>query len=149
MWQSAADRQNTKRSTRTRRTSFCLLGATNEKLADFFGVSGKTIDNWIRDVPEFLRALKKGRDDADARVADSLFNRALGYKHRAVKIFQAGGTTIEHAYTEHYPPDPTSCIFWLKNRQPAQWRDKPVQEDSEKSDEMLKQLADAIRNSPQ
>ena len=23
-----------------------------------------------------------------------------------------------------YPPDPTSMIFWLKNRQPLVWRDK-------------------------
>jgi hypothetical protein len=26
-------------------------------------------------------------------------------------------------YTEHCPPDPTSCIFWLKNRDPDRWRD--------------------------
>ena len=26
-------------------------------------------------------------------------------------------------YTEHYAPDPTSCVFWLKNRRPDQWRD--------------------------
>jgi hypothetical protein len=25
---------------------------------------------------------------------------------------------------KHYPPDPTSMIFWLKNRQPQKWRDK-------------------------
>ncbi len=27
-------------------------------------------------------------------------------------------------YVEHYAPDTTAAIFWLKNRQPAQWRDK-------------------------
>ena len=26
-------------------------------------------------------------------------------------------------YVEHMPPDPTSMIFWLKNRDPARWRD--------------------------
>ena len=31
-------------------------------------------------------------------------------------------------YVEHYPPDTTACIFWLKNRQPALWRDKVQQE---------------------
>jgi hypothetical protein len=25
---------------------------------------------------------------------------------------------------EHYPPDTTACIFWLKNRQPGRWRDR-------------------------
>jgi hypothetical protein len=26
-------------------------------------------------------------------------------------------------YVEHVPPDVTACIFWLKNRDPAHWRD--------------------------
>ena len=26
-------------------------------------------------------------------------------------------------YQEHVPPDVTACIFWLKNRDPARWRD--------------------------
>jgi hypothetical protein len=26
-------------------------------------------------------------------------------------------------YVEHMPPDPTSMIFWLKNRDPERWRD--------------------------
>ena len=25
---------------------------------------------------------------------------------------------------EHCPPDPTACIFWLKNRKPKDWKDK-------------------------
>ena len=33
------------------------------------------------------------------------------------------GKTIEHHYIEHYPPDPTSMIFFLKNRRPDRWRD--------------------------
>jgi hypothetical protein len=27
--------------------NYCLLGATNEMLGDLFGVTGRTIDNWI------------------------------------------------------------------------------------------------------
>ena len=26
-------------------------------------------------------------------------------------------------YREHVPPDVTAAIFWLKNRDPARWRD--------------------------
>ena len=33
------------------------------------------------------------------------------------------GTTVEHKYIEYYPPDPTSMIWWLKNRRPVRWRD--------------------------
>ena len=35
-------------------------------------------------------------------------------------------------YTEHYPPDTTACIFWLKNRQKAAWRDRQEVEHSGK-----------------
>jgi len=26
-------------------------------------------------------------------------------------------------YIEHVPADPTNAMFWLKNREPDQWRD--------------------------
>ena len=49
---------------------------------------------------------------------------ANGYSHPAVKVFmKLDGTTVEHKYIEHYPPDPTSMCFWLKNRRPDRWRD--------------------------
>ena len=43
----------------------------------------------------------------------------------AVKIFMPAGAKkpIYAPYVEHMPPDPTSMIFWLKNRDPARWRD--------------------------
>ena len=34
-------------------------------------------------------------------------------------------------FIEHFPPDPTSMIFWLKNRQPDKWRDKRETGDDE------------------
>ena len=33
--------------------NYCLLGATNDELAEFFGVSPSTIDNWIAGHPDF------------------------------------------------------------------------------------------------
>lgn len=102
----------------------CLLGATNEQLADFFGVAVATIHNWKDAHPEFLDALKAGKEEADSRVAQSLYRRALGYEHSAVKILSYEGESFEHEYTEKYPPDTTAAIFWLKNRQPHLWRDR-------------------------
>lgn len=105
---------------------FCLLGATNAELANSFDVSMSTIDKWIREIPAFSRSVKAGRKEADANVADRLYARATGYSHQAVKIFMpAGAEEPVHApYTEHYPPDATSAIFWLKNRRRNEWRDR-------------------------
>jgi len=104
--------------------NYCLLGATNEKLAELFGVAGATIDKWIKEKPEFSGAIKEGRDIADARVGQALYERATGYSHKAVKLFQFEGAIVEGEYIEHYPPDATSMIFWLKNRRPDLWREK-------------------------
>ena len=102
----------------------CLLGSTDEELADFFGVVPQTIYNWQASHPEFLESIKRGKMMADAEVADRLYRRALGYEHEAVKIFQFQGAPVEVPYTEIYPPDTQAASLWLRNRQPKKWRDK-------------------------
>jgi hypothetical protein len=104
----------------------CLLGATDAELADFFEVSEATVNNWKNDHPEFLESIKQGKDEADSNVANSLYRRALGYEHDAVKIVADAktGAHVAVPYVEHYPPDTAAAIFWLKNRQKAKWRDK-------------------------
>ena len=110
--------------------ALCLLGATNADLARIFGVGITTVDRWIAAHDEFRGALKSGRDEADAQVAKSLYRRALGYSHKAVKIITVAsgnnqGSVVEEVpYIERYPPDTVAAIFWLKNRRPDLWRDK-------------------------
>lgn len=100
----------------------CLLGATDEQIADFFGVTVQTLLNWCDAHPQFLEARKNGKERADAKVAEALYHRALGYSHPAVKIMSYEGSSWEHEYTERYPPDTAAAFIWLKNR--AGWRDK-------------------------
>lgn len=108
----------------------CALGATDVDVAELLGVSVPTIDKWKQSKPDFLQALKAAKASADARVEQSLYRRALGWKHKAVKILAVanganqGSSVEEIPYIEHYPGDTTAQIFWLKNRQPERWRDK-------------------------
>lgn len=106
----------------------CKLGATDAELADFFEVSITTVKNWQRAHPDFLAALKSGKEEADNRVERSLYHRAVGYEHDAVKIFQVGGKPLIVPYRERVAPDTTAAIFWLKNRQSNLWRDVSRQE---------------------
>lgn len=109
----------------------CLLGATDKDMASFFDTTEQTINAWKDAYPEFLESLKKGKDAADATVAQKLYHRAIGYEHPEIvtATFQ-GKITDTKEVTKHYAPDPTAAIFWLKNRQPAKWRDKQEIESS-------------------
>ena len=104
------------------------LGATNATLAHFFEVSQTTVEKWLSDNPSFASSLHHGRTWADAHIADNLYRRATGYDNpNAVKILANKDDPerpIYARYTEHYPPDVTACMFWLKCRQPELWREK-------------------------
>lgn len=102
----------------------CLLGATDKKLADFFGVSEQTINAWKNKHPEFLESIKESKVLSDSEVVKSLYERATGYSHPEDKIFNDNGKPLIVKTVRHYPPDSTAMIFWLKNRQPELFRDK-------------------------
>lgn len=102
----------------------CLLGATDRDLADFFAVDIATLYRWKTSHPTFCEALKEGKNYKDSQVEKSLLERATGYNCPETKVFCHNGEIITANVTRHYPPDPTSMIFWLKNRQPEKWRDK-------------------------
>lgn len=103
----------------------CALGAIDVQLADFFNVCEDTINEWKKVYPEFSESLKKGKSKYDNEtVVNSLLHRAIGYQHKEDKIFMHNGKPVIVETIKHYPPDPTSCIFWLKNRLPDEWREK-------------------------
>lgn len=105
--------------------NLALLGATDAQMAKIFDVSEQTFNAWKHKHPKFLEALKEGKEEADAKVVKSLYNRALGYSHADEKIFNDNGKALIVPTTKHYPPDVTAAIFWLKNRQSKIWRDRP------------------------
>ena len=107
---------------------YALLSATDEQIANLFGVSQQTLNAWKNKHPKFLEALKEGKDEADSKVAESLYNRAMGYKCPETKaqwVQDDQGGRWEYATLEkQYPPDTQAASLWLRNRQSAKWRDK-------------------------
>lgn len=105
----------------------CRLGATDLDVAEMLKVSPRTLYNWRNTKPEFAAALVTGKEIADERVERSLYQRACGYEQEEVKIFMPSGSTepVYAKFTAKHAPDVTACIFWLKNRRPEQWRDRP------------------------
>lgn len=105
--------------------NYCLLGATDKDLATYFDTTEETINNWKVDYPEFFQSLSRGKEQADAEIAQSLFHRAKGYSHKELvtATFQ-GQITDTMEVEKFYPPDTEAAKFWLKNRRRGQWSDK-------------------------
>lgn len=108
-------------------TDLCLLGLTNDELANRFDVHPTLIDTWISTVPEFRKAVWDGREGADAEVARALFLAAKGYEHpeddiRSVPIGgNSGSEIVITKTTKHYPPNDRAAQVILRNRQRARW----------------------------
>lgn len=124
----------------------CRLGATDKAIADFFEVNEDTINEWKKKHTDFSESLKRGKIQADAEVADKLFQRATGYSHPDVDIKVIGGKIKKTKLIKHYPPDTTAAIFWLKNRAKDIWREKQhIQFDPEMAtDEQLDKIIDSL-----
>jgi hypothetical protein len=105
---------------------YCLVGATNEVLADYFGVTRRTIPNWIATHPDFADAVRKGRIVADAKVVHALFERATGFSGKVTRTTRYRGEKHTITTTVSYPPDTQACMFWLRNRQPEYWEATPA-----------------------
>lgn len=122
-------------------------GFTEQEIADLMGISLRTLNYWKEKHPEFLQALKEGKEVPDDAVERSLFERATGYEHEDTYFSNYQGEVTATTYQKHYPPDPTSMIFWLKNRRPERWRDK--QELTGPNGETLKIEIEVVnKNSP-
>jgi hypothetical protein len=104
----------------------CLLGATNPQLAEVFDVSPRTIDSWIASIPEFGKAVREGRAVANAQVARSLYERAIGFRHTVARTLLHRGEERTITNTVQYPPDTQACIFWLRNRCRENWDVRPA-----------------------
>lgn len=108
----------------------CKLGATDADLADFFGVTKRTIERWRTAHEDFCRSVTIGKDEADNAVERSLYQKAVGYEQEAVKIFMPAGASepVYAPYREKIAPDTAAAIFWLKNRRKENWRERSEQD---------------------
>ena len=99
----------------------CKLGATDKEIADFFNICEATVNNWKESEPEFLESIKRGKIEADIKVAESLYKRALGYEYKETRVSEKDGVTVT---TKQLAPDTAAIMAWLNNRRPEQFRSK-------------------------
>lgn len=86
--------------------SWARDGITEENIAKKMGVSYSTLRVWKDKFPALSAALKNGKEVIDAAVESALLKQALDGNLGAI-------------------------CFWLKNRKPDKWRDKPPEQTGE------------------
>lgn len=117
-------------------------GLTEEQIAHNMGITRETLRVWKNKFPAISSALKKGKEVVDIEVENALLKKAMGYNVEVKKTFKVrivdydqdtGKKIMEREELQtgvdevHIPADTTAQIFWLKNRRPESWRDKPVE----------------------
>lgn len=122
--------QPTKFNAKVQKQILCmaLKSFTDVEMADILNITEATLTNWKKKHAKFFMSVKDAKAEADKSVVKSLHERACGFQcpveERTIII---DGKEHTEKITKFYPPDPTSMIFWLKNRQPKEWRDKQEQ----------------------
>ncbi|MGN6768262.1 MAG: helix-turn-helix domain-containing protein [Rhizobiaceae bacterium] len=102
-----------------------LLGLTDKEIAEFFGVTERTLNNWKNEYPAFFQSLSEGKTIADAEVADSLYKRATG-EHVIVEKAYRNKTTgeVEIVKVKQFIPGESGAAkLWLTNRRRQNWAD--------------------------
>ena len=101
-------------------------GLTDEQIAHNMCISPSTLYEWKNAYSEFSESLKRGKEVVDRQVENALLKRALGYEYEEVsEKYELGILTERKVTKKQVVPDTTAQIFWLKNRKPSDWRDKP------------------------
>lgn len=120
-------------------------GLTDEQIAEKCGIVPSTLYEWKNKYSEISESLKKGKEIVDIEVENALLKRALGYTHKIIKPFQYQGEVVVAEFIEEVAPDVTAQIYWLKNRKPDKWRDKPEVNENEKDMQTAREILVAVR----
>ena len=113
-------------------------GFSDKRLCALLDVAESTLNLWKQKYPDFYEAMVKGKDEFDTGVAEkALLKRVKGYSFTEVtreplivkdldgsKVLADAKLSVTKKVRKHVPPNPTSIVFFLKNRAPQRWKDQ-------------------------
>ena len=118
-------------------------GLTEKQISEKMGISYLTFNEWKARFPQIPEALKRTKEIVDREVEAALYNSAVGHHYtvkkpiKLKKTMRDGNKMIEEEHIEYVeedvfiPPQNVAQFFWLKNRKPKEWRDRPIALDAE------------------
>lgn len=130
----------------------CRLGLTDNEIALYFEIKIQTFWMWRAKHPDFVAALRTGREFAHERVERAAYQCAVGYTIQEIKLFHHQGMVVEHPVDVYYPPDGKLAMRWLESARAKKWANpnkvelsgpggKPVEIENMDSKELAKRIA--------
>ena len=107
-------------------------GLSQRQIAHNMGIGYTTLKEWLHRYPAIAAPLKdRAKSLADLEVENALRKRALGcvvretiYERQRNKETGEYEMVVVRIVEKEIAPDITAAIFWLKNREPGDWREK-------------------------
>ena len=134
-------------------------GEDDRAIARRMRVPERTLLRWKRAGGPLGEALRRGRNAA-WEVETALLHKATGYDKPVKKAFKVKTVSydpetgkkvqekeeLQTAEEEmHVPGNTTAQVFWLKNRRPDRWRDRPAPSTGQEEDDgLFEALAEAV-----
>lgn len=106
-------------------------GLTELQIAKNLGISKATLEEYKKIHPDFLAAIKRGKEVFITEVENALAKRALGFEYEETKTYikkdeDGKSTKYQEITKKYYPPDVAACSLLLKNKDRGNWSDNPM-----------------------
>lgn len=134
-------------------------GLTDEELAGKLGVARSTLSMWKIKFPAFADLLSRTKEVVDIEVENSSLMAAKGYEYTEQQAFKVKRITYDPAnpgkklredeevvvvdLKRWKPADVKAIIWWLKNRDKANWKERQVLELNDNQIQLLMEIIDS------
>lgn len=126
--------------------TWASMGLSESQIAFNLGISRATLENYKRDHLDILECLKRGKNQADFKVENSLYKKAIGYEVKetvAAKVkdiyYDDKGNKCQKERLDtveikkEIPADVSAIKFWLINRKQGKWKENPTKIEIDKA----------------
>lgn len=100
-------------------------GLTNDQIAENMGIDRATLYKWAQKYVDFSDALKSTKEITVYEVENALYKAALGYfVEETITTVTSTGKSHTEIRKKWIAPNTTAQIFYLKNKDPENWRER-------------------------